>query len=110
MIKGITVLLHVREQTGTDAFGAPTYKDGTEPVENVLVSPVTTNDVVGELQISGKRAEYELCIPKPDTHIWENRDVEFFGRRWHTIGLPREYIADMLPLDWNKKVLVERYE
>ncbi|MEA4965388.1 MAG: hypothetical protein VB055_06165 [Oscillospiraceae bacterium] len=110
MIKGITVLLQVTTQTGTDDFGAPVYSDTTETVENVLVSPVATNDVVSELQLSGKRAEYELCIPKGDAHIWENRVVEFFGRKWRTIGLPQEYIADLLPLAWNRKVRVERYE
>lgn len=110
MIKGITVLLQVTTQTGADDFGAPVYSETTEAVKNVLVAPVSTSDVVSELQLSGKRAEYELCIPKGDTHTWENRVVEFFGRKWRTIGLPQEYIENMLPLAWNKKVKVERYE
>ena len=109
-IKGITVILQVREQTGSDDFGAPVYSETMQSVENVIVSPVSTDDVVNELQLSGKKAEYELCIPKSDTHIWENCEVDFYGHRWKTIGIPQEYIENMLPLDWNKKVKVERYE
>lgn len=41
-----------------------------------------------------KRAEYELCIPKGDTHIWENRTVEFFGKKWRTFGIPQEWIRN----------------
>lgn len=109
LLKGITVILYERVQVGTDNFGAPVYEDAGVHISNVLVSPVSTDDIVSEIQISGKRAAYELCIPKGDSHTWENREVEFFGRKWRTVGLPKEYIDDLIPLQWNKKVQVERY-
>ena len=110
MIQGISVILYDRIQTGVDAFKAPIFEERPVVINNVLAAPLATSDVVNEQQLDGKRLEYELCIPKGDTHIWENRVVEFFGRKWRTIGLPQEWIEENLPLDWNRKVLVERVE
>ncbi|MFV0414497.1 MAG: hypothetical protein ACK5L3_14765 [Oscillospiraceae bacterium] len=110
MIKGITVKLHEKTKTGTDAFNKPIYSEIPVDVENVLVTPVSADDVISNLQLTGKRAEYELCIPKGDAHVWENRKVEFFGQMWQTFGISRQWIAANIPLDWNKKIKVERYE
>ncbi len=30
--------------------------------------------------------------------------------KWRSFGIPSQGIEDMIPLDWNKKVTVERYE
>lgn len=87
-IQGITVILYDRVKTGTDAFNAPVYAESPTEVKNVLVCPVSTEDIITDFQLYGKRAEYELCIPKGDTHIWENRTVEFFGKKWRTFGTP----------------------
>ena len=57
----------------------------------------------------GKKAVYTLAIPKGDTHKWEDSVVEFFGHKWKTFGFPIEGIESNIPLDWNKKVMVERY-
>lgn len=109
MIKGIDVLLHVRTQTGEDAANAPIYTDTLETVGNVLVTPTSSDDIVQSIQLYGKKAEYELCIPKGDTHIWQDTLVEFFGQTWETVGFPRTYIEDNVPLLWNTKVKVARY-
>ena len=109
MIKGIPVTLYDKVQAGTDGFNAPVYEEVPVTVPNVLVAPVAAVDIVNDLQLYGKRAEYELCIPKGDTHIWEDRKVEFFGQTFRTFGFATEYINDLLPLDWNKKIKVERY-
>lgn len=109
-IKGIPVKLSVRTQKGIDDFNRPIYETSQEVVENVLVGEPSTEDVVNELNLSGKRIAYTLAIPKGDTHVWEDTEVEFFGRKFRTIGLPIEGIEENLPLSWNKKVKVERYE
>lgn len=109
-IKGIPVKLSVKTQTGIDGFNRPTYEVFQEVVENVLVGEPSAEDVVNELNLSGKRIAYTLAIPKGDTHVWEDTEVEFFGRKFRTIGLPTEGIEENLPLSWNKKVKVERYE
>lgn len=110
LIRGVTVTLYERTQTGEDAFGAPVYDETAAPVDNVLVCPAASEAVVGGLNLYGKRAEYELCIPKGDDHVWEDRRVDFFGRSFRTFGFVSEYIDDMVPLDWNGKIKVERYE
>lgn len=108
-IQGITVILYDRVKTGMDAFHAPVYAESPTEVKNVLVCPVSTEDIITDFQLYGKRAEYELCIPKGDTHIWENRTVEFFGKKWRTFGIPQEWMEHRVPLLWNKRVKVERY-
>lgn len=110
LIKGIPVILYERRQTGTDAFRAPVYEESPVTVDNVLATPVDSSPVTGGGQPDGRRAVYELCIPKTDEHLWEGCAVEFFGRRWQVIGFAQEYIAANLPLEWNRKVRVERYE
>lgn len=109
-IKGITVTLFEKKETGKDPFGTPTYEEVPELVENVLVSPTSSEDVTNQLSITGRKAVYTLGIPKGDTHNWENQKVKFFGQTWKTFGIPLEGIEAMIPLDWNKKVMVERYE
>lgn len=108
-IRGIPVILYDRVQTGTDDFHAPVYSETPVTVENVLVCPVSTQDIITDFQLYGKRAEYELCIPKEDTHTWEDRVVDFFGQKWHTFGIPQQWQESQLPLAWNKRVKVERY-
>lgn len=108
-IKGITVKLHVREEAGEDTFGRAIYNDTTVDVDNVLVTPVSSTDVINEMNLSGKTIAYELCLPKGDDHDWTNTEVEFFGEKFKTVGYPKELIEDMVPLSWNKKVQVERY-
>lgn len=110
MIKGITVTLYERTQTGKDALNAPIYTETPVAVENVLVTPVSADDVVSDLQLYGKRAEYELCLPKGDAHDWRDCRVDFFGQRFRVFGLPRTYIEENVPLLWNTKIKVERYE
>jgi hypothetical protein len=107
MIKGITVTLHKKTLIGADDFGQPTYSTSTEAVNNVLISPVSSDDAITELSLSGKRVVYELCIPKDDTNTWEDTTVEFFGQTFKTVGFATECIDP--PLDWNKKIKVERY-
>lgn len=109
MIKGITIMLHVKVQTGEDPFGSPIYEDATEDVADVLIGEPDAQAVANELQLNGKRLAYTLAIPKGDTHDWDNTEVEFFEERFRTYGATQG-IEDMIPLRWNKKVKVERYE
>lgn len=110
MIKGITVTLINKQEVGKDPFGQPIYEDVPIEVENVLVSPTSTDDIVNQLNIDGKKAVYTLAIPKGDENNWEDAEVLFFGQRWRTFGIPTEGIDHLIPLEWNKKVMVERYE
>ena len=110
MLQGITITLYNRVQTGTDAFNRPIYEDVQTTVDNVLIGEPNTEDIVNEMNLSGKRLAYTLAIPKGDDHEWKDAVVEFFGERFRTFGAPTQGIEDMIPLQWNKKVKVERYE
>ena len=110
LIKGITVRLCVREQTSTDPFNNPVFSENWVDVENVLVAPSTSDDITTSQDLYGKKAVYTLAIPKGDTHEWKDTLVEFFGQRFRTFGFPTQGIEENIPLDWNKKVMVEAYE
>ena len=109
-LKGITVVLITKTASGRDGFNRPIEVETREEVENVLVAPLSqgSDEILNELSLTGKKAKYQLGIPKGDTHNWEDCEVEFFGERWRSIGFSTMGIEDMIPLDWNRKVLVER--
>lgn len=109
-LKGITVTLLGETVKGKDPFGKEIIEESEINIENVLVAPATTDDIKNQLNIDGKKIEYTLAIPKDDTNDWTDKKVIFFGQTWHTVGIPLEGISDLIPLEWNRKVTVERYE
>ena len=110
MLKGITVTLINLTQTGVNDYNEPITRETRVNVNNVLVSPISGNEAVEIFNLEGKKAIYQLAIPKGDSNVWENQYVEFFGRRWKVIGPETQGIDALIPLGWNKKVTVERYE
>lgn len=108
-MRGVTVGLHVKTQTDTDAFGAPIYTDEVIQVDNVLIGEPTSDQITQELNMYGKRLAYVLAIPKGDSHDWTDTEVDFFGATFKTYGEPTQGIDHLIPLSWNKKVKVERY-
>lgn len=109
-IHGIPITLIDKQVVSVDPFGSPVVKDVEITIDNVIVAPATTEDVTSQMSVTGKKISYTLGIPKGDNNDWENKEVRFFGKRWKTVGIPLEGIESMIPLDWNKKVMVERYE
>lgn len=112
LLKGITVNLIEKTNRGKDAFNRPIWEESVIPVDNVLISPVSQTDVaiLNEMSLNGKKASYLLAIPKGDSHTWEDTEVEFFGKRWRTVGFSTMGIEKLIPLEWNRKVVVERCE
>ena len=108
-MRGVTIILYDKVQIGIDDFNRPVYQDVPRTIENVLIGEPTTDQVIDELNLSGKRLAYTLAIPKGDNHEWTDRNVEFFGEVFRTFGRPTQGIDHLIPLDWNKKVKVERY-
>lgn len=109
MLKGRTITLYERTEGVRDAFNRPSYTETAVEVRNVLIAPVSSEDMISELNLTGKRAIYQLGIPKGDTHNWANARVSFFGENWRVIGYPTEGQEELIPLSWNRKVRVERY-
>lgn len=108
-IKGIPIKLIELKEVGKDEFNAPIREEVSTIIENVLVAPTSSDDVISAQSLYGKKAVYTLAIPKGDTHNWIDAEVEFFGQRFKTFGYPLEGIEANIPLDWNKKVMVEIY-
>ncbi len=109
-IKGIQVILCSKVQIGTDGFRAPVYDYEEETIDNVLVAPASSTEIVDTLNLTGRKIVYNLAIPKGDTHIWEGQLVKFFGETWRVVNLPEKGIDALIPGDWNQKVQVERYD
>lgn len=109
MIKGITVSLIEKVQSGLDDFNRPIFSETAVDVDNVLVAPASTEAVVNDLQLYGKRLAFELYIPRNDSHNWQDTKVTFFGQTFKTYGFPEQWIDENVPGPWNKRVKVERY-
>lgn len=110
-MKGITVTLYERTLTGTDELNHPIYAETATSVDNVLVAPVSSTEFTEIYNLTGRKAVYQLAIPKGDSHEWTaGMKVGFFGQTWRIIAMPEEGIEKLIPLSWNKKVRVEQYE
>ena len=110
-IKGETVQLISFKTTGKkDPFGKEIKTEVPISIDNVLIAPVSADDIVNNLELYGKKAVYVLAIPKHDENRWEDCVVEFWGERFKVFGKPLKGMDSLIPLDWNKKVMVERYE
>ena len=108
-LRGRTVILYDKVETGIDPFGRSVYEDVPIEVDNVLIGNPTPQEVVDTLNLTGKRAAYTLGIPKGDAHVWTDRKIEFFGEVFHTIAIPAKGQDELIPLDWSQNVMVERY-
>ena len=109
LLHGITIQLFEKTQTGEDAFNRPIYTETAVDVDNVLIGEPSAQEIVDTLNLTGKKLAYTLAIPEGDAHDWEDVNVSFWGEKFRTIGEPTQGIEAMIPLDWNKKVRVERY-
>lgn len=110
MIKGRAVTLYENVEIGVDGLNRPIYEEQEVIVDNVLIEPASNDAIISDLDVTGKHLSYVLHIPKTDTHDWNDTKVGFYGEIWHTYGDCLIYDEDLTPLDWNKKVKVERYE
>lgn len=110
-MKTIDVILFTLQDTGyKDKTNRPIMTETPVTVSGCLYAPVSSDDVVNTINLTGKKAVYQLAIPKGDANDWENAKVEFLGEKWRTIGIPEEGIEANIPLKWNRKIKVERYE
>lgn len=111
-MRGITVTLVEKTQTGTDDLNRPIYEDSYIDVDNVLVGEPTSDEIANTMSLYGKMAKYTLAIPKGDANDWTDTEVILpspFEGKYKTIGYPTAGIEANIPLMWNKKVIIERY-
>lgn len=109
-IKGTTVYLIDKVPSGKDPFGGVVYQKQKVAIHNVLIAPISTEEMLNDYTINGYKATYQLAIPKGDTHDWRGREVEFFNRKWRVVGDVLEGIESLIPLDWNRRIKVEQQQ
>ena len=109
-MKGTTIQIGVKTQTGTDPFGAPIYDVVFEDVKDVLVGQPSTDEIKTSTDLFGKKLVYMLGIPKGDTHNWEDVEVIIWDRKFRTFGLPITGEQANIPLRWGQNVRVGYYE
>ena len=110
MIKRISIKLHEKKEVNRDAFEHPVYKEEVSVIEDVLVAPVSTTEAIDIQNLTGKKAIYNIAIPKGDTHNWKDNRIEFFGDSWQIIGPVKRGIEENIPGKWHDIWTVARYE
>lgn len=108
-MKGMTVQLVKKTQSGTDPFGAPIETEEIVDVPDCLVGQPTSDDIAATMEMYGKNIAYVVGVPKGDKNEWVDTDVIIWGERFRTIGYPMTGIQENIPLRWGKNVKVERY-
>ena len=109
-MKTTEVLLYNQVDTGEkDKTNRPIMTETVTRVSGVLIAPVSMEEVVNTINLTGKKAVFQLAIPKGDQNDWENAKVRFWGKNYRTIGIPEEGMEENIPLKWNRKIKVERY-
>lgn len=110
LIRGITVTLYERTPNGKDPFGRELYTETPVDIDNVIVGQPTADEIVNELNLTGKHLRYILGIPKGDEHNWEDCRVTIMGEDFKTYGAVIKGIEELVPLYWHKQIKVETYE
>lgn len=113
-MKGITVTLYEKTETGIDEMKVPIYTETPVAVENVLIGEPTTDDITTSTALYQKQIRYMLGIPKGDTHDWMDKKVSWTDAYGHehvgqTFGFPITGIEANIPTKWHMKVRVADY-
>lgn len=109
MIRGVTVTVNRPYESGTDRFNNVVYGMTGGDVDNVLVSPGSTN-LLDASRPEGVSVAYTLHFPKTFTETLEGCSVtlpEPWAGTYRVIGDPRPYIDDNTPNQWDRPVEVE---
>lgn len=113
MIKGIDIKLWVNGDPIVDEFNHEEPSGEWITVSNVLVGEPSSDEIINDLNLNGKKIAYVLAIPKGDNHVWTDTKVQLpspFDGTFETVGYPTVGIEANIPLLWNKKVKIARYE
>lgn len=110
MIVGETVKVSIIKEIGKDAFNAPIYETEWISVDDVLVVPGSTKNLIDSNRQFGSRVVYTLHFPKVFNGSLRGSLVEVRGEQFRVIGDPKPYQTWNCPTRWNMPVEVENVE
>lgn len=110
MIAGTTVTVLIPTAASVDEFNNEALEWGRLEVQNVLVAPADTADVVDSNRPDGNRARLILHFPKAFSASLRNCRVEVLGKVWEVEGDPQPFMPDLTPGVWNRPVKVVRVD
>lgn len=99
-MRGETVCVHARVQTGTDDLNDAVWEDVELEVDNVLVAPGASQDVVSSMRPDGVQVRYTLYFPKTFDGRLEHCSIDVRGERLDVVGSPRRFDKVNCPTEW----------
>ena len=109
MISGTTVTVLTPYTNGTDRFNNVVYGLTGAEVDDVLVSPAST-ELLEAARENGVSVSYTLHFPKTFTGSLEGCEIELpapWSGRYRVVGNPQPYMDENTPTRWNRPVDVE---
>ena len=114
MITGEKVTLERYTKGPPDAMGDPTLIKSVEDIENVLINPGVTNDLMSgrsntSIRPDGTVVVYTLHIPKGyENYSFRGCRLKVRGEWMEVVGDPTYYVPENTPGAWNYPVEVKR--
>lgn len=107
---GETVVIHRRQQTGTNAHNQPVYEWTETPVDDVLVAPGARTDIPENARPDGTTVAWTLHFPKTYTGgPLRGTRISVRGEEAApVIGDPQPYTTANTPTRWNMPVELQR--
>ena len=109
MIIGASIVVNRPYQAGTDRFNNVVYGQTGETVDDVLISPGST-ELLDASRPEGVSVAYTLHFPKTYTESLEGCTVELpapWTGEYRVIGDPRAYMDANCPTRWNRPCEIE---
>lgn len=110
-MRGETVIVRRKSETGTDPGGNPITETTEEAVENVLTSPGPRDDVDDSQRPEGVTVAWTLHMPKLFTGSLRGAEIKVRDDEFRrVVGSPQRYMSSLTPGPWNMPVELEGTE
>jgi hypothetical protein len=107
-VRGETVTVITRTQTGTDPGGDAIWTTTETPVDNVLVANGSQTLSTDSIRPDGIEVACTLYFPRSFSGSLRGGIVKVRGHEYRVLGDPLPYDGGMTPTQWNLVVECER--
>lgn len=108
MIRGRTVTVVTKVQSGTDRFNDPVFAETSSDVQNVVIQRGESSDL-DATRPEGARVDFTLHFPKTYAGDLRGAEVILYGEfagRYKVVGEPYPYMVENTPTPWYMPVEV----